>query len=52
MKPAGMALLSFFILDFRRGREALINTMGIPNFLPDLEKTAGRLVDLREYSRR
>jgi 5'-3' exonuclease len=23
--------------------------MGIPNFLPDLEKTAGRLIDLREY---
>jgi 5'-3' exonuclease len=24
-------------------------TMGIPNFLPELEKTAGRLIDLREY---
>jgi 5'-3' exonuclease len=49
--------LSFFSLDFRRGRrqqEASIKniSMGIPNFLPDIEKTAGRLVDLREYKGR
>jgi 5'-3' exonuclease len=43
-------------LDFCRGqqREASIKntSMGIPNFLPDIEKTAGRLVDLREYKGR
>jgi 5'-3' exonuclease len=48
--------LSFFSLDFCRGRqqEASIKniSMGIPNFLPDIEKTAGRLVDLREYKGR